>query len=195
MRIGLKGIIVASFLAVVAGCGAQPAIAPLAATPAVQAQALFAKSVNKIVTDILIQYDHNKNGTIELERPTGGGFWRRVGNLLFWRDERVRSVSSTYTLNDELTLTTRVYTQFPLFFAADANQDKQLTGEELHQFIAERYDTDHDGQLDAKGLAFWRAKNEIETFKADFGERLMSYREVDLPQPGNATTITTPPNP
>lgn len=176
----LRWVVIGGFTASLAACGAQPAPLPPAAHQAVDKQALFSRSVNKLTTDIFVAYDHNKNGVIELERPAGGSFWQRVGSLLFWRDERVRSVTSTYTLNDELTLTTRVYTRFPLFFAADADHDQRLTMAELHHFIATRYDANGDGTLQARGLTFWREKNEIERFNSDFGERLMTYREIDL---------------
>lgn len=180
MRKLLGWVMLGGLVMPLGACGTQPAPMPVVANQSVDKQALFSRSVNKLTTDVFVAYDHNKNGVIELERPTGGSFWRRVGNLLFWRDERVRSVTSTYTLDDELTLTTRVYTRFPLFFAADADHDKRLTIEELRSFIATHYDTNGDGTLQARGLTFWREKNEIERFNSDFGERLMTYREIDL---------------
>lgn len=183
MSKALAGMVLGGLVMTLAGCGAAAPAAPVA-VPAldqqVGKQALFSRSVTKMTTDIFLAYDHNKNGQIELERPTGNSFWQRLGNRLFWRDERVRSVTSTYTLNDELTLTTRVYTRFPLFFAADRDGDKRVTFEELRHFIATQYDLNEDGTLQARGITFWRPKNEIERFNADFGEHLMTYREVDL---------------
>ncbi len=184
-----------------AACGTSPVVSPTALTAAVpntQAQALFDKSVRKLVNDIFVAYDHNRNGQIELERPSGGSLLSRIGNFLFWRDDRVRSVTSTYTENDQLTVTTRVYTRFPLFFAADADHDKRVTIDELTTFINLNYDTNHDGQLDARGLAFWHEKNELERFNADFGEQLITYRDIELPtatRPGVPTAGPATPAP
>ncbi len=163
-------------------CGTAPAVLP--ATPMAQKvaeQTLFDRRVQRLVNDIMFAYDHNRNGKVETQRPTGTTFWQKVGSFLFWRDERVRSVTNTYTDQDTLSITTRVYTRMPLFFAADADQDQSITYNELQAFIAKGYDTDNDGVLSARGLAFWREKNEIERFNADFNERLISYRDIDLP--------------
>jgi hypothetical protein len=174
-------------------CGTAPTILPAApAAQTVQKQALFDRRVQSLVNDIMTAYDHNRNGRVETQRPTGNTFWQKVGNFLFWRDERVRSVTNTYTDADQLTVTTRVYTRAPLFFAADADQDQQITYTELQAFVAKTYDTNGDGVLDARGLAFWRAKNELERFNSDFGERLISYRDIDLPihtKPGPGPTL------
>jgi hypothetical protein len=177
-----KVIAIGCMALVLSACGTAPAVLPAAPmAQKVAEQALFDRRVQRLVNDIMVAYDHNRNGRVETQRPTGTTFWQRVGNFLFWRDERVRSVTNTYTDQDTLTITTRVYTRMPLFFAADADQDQSITYAELQAFIAKGYDTDNDGVLSARGLAFWREKNEIERFNADFNERLISYRDIDLP--------------
>jgi hypothetical protein len=193
-----KAMAIGGMALMLSACGTAPAVlpaAPVAAAPqpqGTQAQALFDRRVMKVATDIMVLYDHNRNGKVELQRPTGNTFWQKVGNFLFWKDERVRSVRNTYTDADQLTVTTRVYTRAPLFFAADANQDLLVTQLELQEYIATTYDTNGDGVLEARGLAFWRAKNEIERFNSDFGERLISYKDIDLPvhtRPGPGPTL------
>lgn len=187
-----QGIAIGLAALVLSACGTTPAVLPAApVAQAVESQALFDRRVQKLVNDIMVAYDHNRNGRVETQRPTGTTFWQKVGNFLFWRDERVRSLTNTYTDADTLTVTTRVYTRMPLFFAADADQDQQITYAELQAYISQHYDTNGDGVLDARGLAFWREKNELERFNSDFGERLISYRDIDLPihtRPGAAAT-------
>lgn len=151
--------------------------------PSVEAQALFSRRVTALVGDIFVAYDHNKNGVLELTRPSEGHWLRRVGNWLFWQDETTRTTHATYRSERDITQTTRIYTRLPLFFAADADHDRVLTLDELTTFIAERYDQNHDGELSARGLRFWREKNEVERFDADYRERLLESRDRNAPRP------------
>lgn len=169
------------------GCGVE-VIQPATGATGVEAQALFDRRVNKLVTDTFVAYDHNRNGVLELERPSGGNLFQRIGRFLMWRDERVRSVTTSTRQEDHLTYTTRVYTRFPLFLAADQDHDRRLQMAELRTFIAS-YDKDGDGVLAARGWRFWGAHNEYEAFNADFGERQMSYRDIDLPHPSPGPTL------
>lgn len=136
-------------------------------------------NIHRIVSDIFTKYDHNKNGVIELERPQSqGNVLKRIGNSLANPDERVRSSAQTYSKGDELTINSQVYTQHALFVAADANNDKKLTMEELRTFISQNFDANKNGNLESRGAKIWKAKNELEQFNSAYGERLENYSSI-----------------
>ncbi|MBC7546014.1 MAG: hypothetical protein H7338_25065 [Candidatus Sericytochromatia bacterium] len=141
-------------------------------------------SVVRTVNDIFNQYDHNKNGTIELSRPDKT--WGKEGRLRN-PDERVRSSStdiSAFT-DDTVNISTAVYTRVDLFRAADGNGDQKVTRDELTKFVA-TYDKNKDGILGAPDAKMFKKdtpeqkeqKQEIKSFKSDFPERLESYSNI-----------------
>jgi hypothetical protein len=137
-------------------------------------------SIQRIVNDIMLNYDHNKNGVIELERPKAtGNMLQRAAERMKNPDERVRSNSTTYSTGDEINISTTVRTQHHLFIAADADNDKKVTRQELLKFV-ETYDTNKNGELDSRGAKVWKAAEELQKFNKDFGERLESYSNISF---------------
>jgi hypothetical protein len=138
-------------------------------------------SIQRIVTDIMTNYDHNKNGSIELERikPTGN-MLQKAAQRAKNPDERVRSSTSSYSIGDELTVNSSVRTQHQLFVAADANGDKKVTRQELVKFISENYDSNKNGELESRGAKVWKPAEELQKFEKDFGERLESYNSFTI---------------
>lgn len=138
-------------------------------------------SVNRLVSDVFLAYDHNKNGVIELERQKAdGGLLKKLGSKLANPDERVRSNTSVTSFEDEVTVSTTVRTRHHLFTAADANRDKQLTMDELKFFVSENYDANKNGELESRGWKFWQDKGEKQKFNKDFGERTESYSSISF---------------
>lgn len=138
-------------------------------------------SINRVVSDIFLAYDHNKNGVIELERPKAqGGLLSKIGNRLNNPDERVRSNTNVYSSEDEIKVSTHVTTRNHLFIAADANKDKKVTPEELKLFISENYDVNKNGELDSRGWKFWQPKGEKQKFNKDYGERTEAYTSISF---------------
>ena len=97
-------------------------------------------NINGLVNDIMYKYDHNKNGVINLQRPEG--FKEKLKNP----DERVRSKTSVNSFGDDLNISTSVYTQRDLFYAADKNNDGEVTREELTDAV-KKFDTNGDGEM------------------------------------------------
>jgi hypothetical protein len=140
-----------------------------------------ASSIQRIVTDIMTNYDHNKNGVIDLERPKAtGNILQRAAERMKNPDERVRSNSSTYSNGDEITISSTVKTQHQLFVAADANGDKKVTRQELVSFISQNYDANKNGELESRGAKVWKPAEELQKFNKDFGERLESYSNITI---------------
>ena len=136
-------------------------------------------SINSMVADIMVKYDHNKNGQIDLKRPEG------LKEKFLNPDERVRSKTSSYVLpdaegQDRITISQQVYTMRDLFYAADANRDNAVTREELEASIS-KFDENKDQKLDSRGFMGWlkrEAKGERDKFNQDFGEKLTDYNSV-----------------
>ena len=134
-------------------------------------------NINGMVNDILYKYDHNKNGVINLKRPDG--FWDKVKNP----DERVRSKTSVNNFGDDLNISTSVYPPRDLFYAADKNNDGEVTREEMAE-VAKKFDTNGDGQMTSRGFWGWltrKPKQELDLFNEQFKERLTNYGSVDIP--------------
>jgi hypothetical protein len=134
-------------------------------------------NVNGMVNDIVYKYDHNKNGVVNLTRPDG--FWDKVKNP----DERVRSKTSVSSFGDELNVSTSVYTQRDLFYAADKNNDGQVTREELTE-VVKKFDTNGDGQMTSRGFWGWltrKPKQELDLYNDQYKERMTNYGSVGVP--------------
>lgn len=140
-------------------------------------------SVNHIVTEAMYKYDHNKNGVIDLKRPDG--IWNKLKNP----DERVRSKTDVQSYKeDQLTVSTSVYTMRDLFYAADANRDGSVTREELTAEV-KKFDKDGNGEMSSRGFFGWlkslfnskgNPKQELDLFNKEFGERMTNYGSVDI---------------
>jgi hypothetical protein len=138
-------------------------------------------SIQRLVTDIMTNYDHNKSGAIELEPfKTSGNFIQKAAQRAKNPDERVRSSTNSYTIGDELTVNSTVRTQHQLFVAADANGDKKVTRQELVKFISENYDSNKNGELESRGAKVWKPAEELQKFEKDFGERTESYSSFTI---------------
>lgn len=134
-------------------------------------------NVNGMVNDIVYKYDHNKNGVVNLKRPDG--FWDKVKNP----DERVRSKTSVSSFGDELNVSTSVYTQRDLFYAADKNNDGEVTREELTE-VVKKFDKDGDGQMTSRGFWGWltrKPKQELDLYNDQYKERMTNYGSVGVP--------------
>lgn len=150
-----RHLLLASCLVLV-GCGAQPSALPLKQANAAKAEAngLFNRpvAVLKTVAEILADYDHNRNGQIDIKRPSG--FWPPFGG----RDELTRRETIRSEERDregrvvKVIYTTYIYSRVELFYAADADQDGVLRRDELQHVIAS-FDQDGDGMLTRRG--FW----------------------------------------
>ena len=136
-------------------------------------------SINSMVADIFVKYDHNKNGQIDLKRPEG------LKEKFLNPDERVRSKTQTYAYpdaegQDRLTISQQVYTMRDLFYASDANRDNVVTREELEASI-KKFDVNQDEKLDTRGFMGMlkrEAKGELDKFNQEFGEKLTDYNSV-----------------
>jgi hypothetical protein len=134
-------------------------------------------NVNGMVNDIVYKYDHNKNGVVNLKRPDG--FWDKVKNP----DERVRSKTSVSSFGDELNVSTSVYTQRDLFYAADKNNDGEVTRDELTE-VVKKFDKDGDGQMTSRGFWGWltrKPKQELDLYNDQYKERMTNYGSVGVP--------------
>ena len=93
-------------------------------------------SVDKLVNNIMSDYDHNRNNSIDLNPKKDESF----------HDES----ETTYEGNQTVRTVTR-YSNDQLFLSADKNKDNKVTKEELKETISQ-YDKDNDGKLSARGL-------------------------------------------
>lgn len=133
-------------------------------------------SVNAVVADYMAKYDHNRNGVIDLKRPDG--FINRMKNP----DERVRSRTSSYVIEDEVTISTTVYSIDRLLYAADKNSDAKVTREEMEAAV-KQYDKDGDGMLGFRGFWGWltrKPKQDGDFFKQELGERTTNYGSITI---------------
>lgn len=134
-------------------------------------------NVTGMVNDILYKYDHNKNGVVNLKRPDG--FWDKVKNP----DERVRSKTSVNSFGDDLNISTSVYTQRDLFYAADKDGNGEVTRDELTAVVS-KFDKDGDGQMTSRGFWGWltrKPKQELDFYNDQYKERMTNYGSVDVP--------------
>lgn len=126
------------------------------------------------VDQVFDAYDHNRNGVINLEKPSGL-IWdtadppsidgRRPNREL---DERFKQggygfLCDRFQFNSFLPPTDK--THIKLFEAADTDKDKRVTKQELQAVIA-RYDDDKDGRLD---------QAEAARLDADFEEKTVTF--------------------
>ena len=134
-------------------------------------------NVNGLVNDIMYKYDHNKNGVVDLKRPDG--FWDKMKNP----DERVRSKTSSYVSQDELNISTSVYTMRDLFYAADKDNDGKVTRDEMTK-VVKGFDKDGDGEMKSRGFWGWltrKPKQELDLFNDQYKERMTNYGNVGIP--------------
>jgi hypothetical protein len=136
--------------------------------------------IEGLLNEIFDNYDHNRNGVIELERPDG--FWRGI----FHRDERFRRDG---TAAGGVT----VYTLRDLFYHADRDQDLKVTRSEMDGHIR-TFDVNANGILDARTVWQWiilRPNQEYERFMARYREQVVRS-EPPAGQPGNPVATPAP---
>lgn len=124
-------------------------------------------AVTWITGDMLIKYDHNKDGVISLKAPRGK---TGVPGI----DERVRASEGAG----------QSYTRLDVFNRADVNKDQIVTREELDDAI-KAYDQDGDGQLKSTSYTrnFWewltrkpkpKSGGDLDTFNQQAPEKTIS---------------------
>lgn len=154
-----------------AGCGAQPAPTP-AAPPAEEARAAGLRTdhtpIQALAAEILAAHDHNRDGAITFGRTEKQSSGSELYRLVERSDDRPDQ--RPYTVRRLL------YTRKTLFYAADVNGDMRVPRSEIVQLIS-RFDLDRDGALSRKtwlGWATLKPAQELERFKAAYGEQLVS---------------------
>ena len=170
-------ILTASLL--IAGCGAQPQAVTGAhvASSGAQAEGIFNRpvKVEKLLAEVLMKYDHNRNGVIELRKPAGflPPFLRP--------DERLRQETTRVAEKDRngrvirVVYTTHTYTRRDMFYSADTNRDDVVTRQELQALVAS-FDKDQDGELTRRGVWGWvtrKEKGEHDRLNDQYGEELI----------------------
>ncbi|MEB3298026.1 MAG: hypothetical protein VKO21_00885 [Candidatus Sericytochromatia bacterium] len=134
--------------------------------------------IEALVTEVFANYDHNRNGYIELEKPDG--FWRGI----FHRDERFRREGHASSGVSVLTMR-------DLFYHADRDQDMKVTRSELDAQI-KTFDVNGNGILDARSLWQWvilRPDQEYERFMARYREQVVRR---DPPEPSRPIGTPVP---
>ena len=142
-------------------------------------------NVNALAAQIMTQYDHNHNGTIEMAKPKGGSLWDKTKNF-FSESELTRSNASSYSNGDQVNVSQMVRTQQKLFYAADAmgNNDGKVTMPELTNAI-KQFDKNGDGDLSDVGFmgrlfsGFKKDAGELQSFNANYAEELKSFSAVE----------------
>ncbi len=119
-------------------------------------------AINRLVSRIIGQYDHNYNGVVDLKKP-----------------EREVERRETRHTPDYIEYST--WTRRKLFEAADTNDDQKVTEEELTAQIA-KFDKNGDGKLETRGW-FWNPRQEYDDFEDAFGEGLVSQIHVPIHHP------------
>lgn len=119
-------------------------------------------AINRLVSRIIGQYDHNYNGVVDLKKP-----------------EREVERRETRQTPDYIEYST--WTRRKLFEAADTNGDQKVTAEELTAEIS-KFDKNGDGKLETRGW-FWNPRQEYDDFEDTFGEGLVSQIQVPIPHP------------
>lgn len=124
---------------------------------------------------VFADYDHNRNGVIELHKPTRlnfsipdpAGIGGRAPNRQL--DERFKNggygLCDSFSFHGFVSPTDK--THLKLFEAADTNHDKRVTRQELEAVI-ERYDDNKDGRLDAF---------EASRLDSDFPEKTVTFKQ------------------
>lgn len=132
------------------------------------------RQITKIVSDIMNEYDHNKNNRIDY-RATATEY-----NDYFRSNESNRyGKPTTPTVNGQPgRASISVYTKSKLFLAADKNTDGTIIPEELISFITENYDKNNDNILSSRGIAFWQDKDEYQFYYNDYRETY--FKEIYL---------------
>ncbi|MBT9544011.1 MAG: EF-hand domain-containing protein [Candidatus Sericytochromatia bacterium] len=111
-------------------------------------------SVNALASQIIRNYDTNRDGVIQLR-----------GNKP--ETERLQRDFMPGQQYDTITLTR--FNQDKLFAKADANNDGQVTRDELLGVI-KLFDTNNDGELKNSG-PFWNRKGEEKNYQKAYGEQ------------------------
>ncbi|MFN8673345.1 MAG: hypothetical protein U0457_14835 [Candidatus Sericytochromatia bacterium] len=117
-------------------------------------------SVNKLVDSIMYQYDRNNNGKIEIDRG------RAIND---GRSEKYRIE------DDSLNSTVKEFSRQDLFKDADKYgiKNKEITRDELFNFISKKFDVDQDGFLSTRdfgGMIKGSALGEYEIFLREYDE-------------------------
>lgn len=94
-------------------------------------------SVDKLVNNIMHDYDRNRNNSIELDNK---------------RDESYFDDDKITNEGNQTVRTVTRYSNDALFLSADKNKDNKVTKEELKETISQ-YDKDNDGKLSVR--SFW----------------------------------------
>lgn len=127
------------------------------------------------VDQVFADYDHNRNGVIELHKPANG-VWNThempgIGGRAPHRQLDERFKNGGYSLCDSFShhgfVTPTDKTHLKLFEAADTNHDQRVTHHELEAVI-ERYDDNKDGQLDV---------SEASRLDGDFPEKTVTFQQ------------------
>lgn len=142
-------------------------------------------NVNALAAQIMTQYDHNRNGVIEMAKPKGGNLWDKAKNF-FSESELTRSNAHSYSNGDQVNFSQTVRTQQKLFYAADAmgNNDGKVTMQELTNTI-KAFDKNGDGELSDVGFfgrlmsGFQKDKGELQNFNANYAEELKSFNAIE----------------
>jgi hypothetical protein len=110
-------------------------------------------SINDLSRQIIRNYDRNRDGQISLQgqRPETERFERQF--------------MSGYDFD---TITITRYNHDKLFAKADANEDGQVTVDELSG-VLKLFDTNNDGELKNSG-PFWNRKGELRNYEKAYGE-------------------------
>lgn len=125
--------------------------------------------ISAMIDRIMTDYDHNGNGVIDLKQPRAmGNVFQRVAQTLTTADERISK-------DCQPGIPAIMPTYIRLFREADANHDNIVTREEMTAVIR-RFDTNGDGALSSRGIAFWKPCDEMQRFNKQFGE---DQSEVD----------------
>ncbi len=117
--------------------------------------------VDHIVRNVLVKFDHDGNGVIDL--PTGGARAGATGAA----DERFRLAKIKHAPGYQRTIDLR-----DLFAAANTNGDRFVTSDELRNLVS-KFDRDGDGALDEGNLfAKMTSLTEFQQFTRKFGMHL-----------------------
>ncbi|MNS44526.1 EF hand [compost metagenome] len=178
----MNRVVLAVAALMLAGCGAQPQapVAVQASAQDAQAKGVFNRPVpvTHALNEVFADYDHNRNGQIDLRLPSG------YVPPYMTHDERIRKETTRSVERDRdgritrIIYTTHTYSLQDLFTTADLDRNGVITGEELQGLVVS-FDQDHDGQLTRRGLWGWltrKEKGEYDLYQSQYGESRIDVR-------------------